>query len=99
MTDIKRDVIRKSIQSKGFRERRKDKRHEKHYLFYKNKWYTHIYVMLSRGSSYKTYPKPLWKRMKDRLYLDSIEELEQFLKCPMTYEKYLSKLRGKEQIP
>jgi len=101
MTDIKRDVIRKSIQKKGFRTKpgRKDKKKEKYFLYFNNKWYTHIYVKISRGNSYKTYSQSLWKRMKDLLQLDTLNEVRQFLECPMTADQYLTKLRNKQQIP
>jgi len=101
MTDIKRDVIRKSVQKKGFKIKpgRKDKAKEKYFLRFNDKWYTHIYVKISRGSGYKTYPQVLWKRMKDLLQLDTLEEVRQFLECPMTAEQYLTKLRNKRQIP
>ncbi len=100
MTDIKRDVIRKSIQKKGFRlkQGRKDKKKEKYFLYFNNKWYTHIYVKISRGNSYKTYSQSLWKRMKDILQLDTLDEVKQFLECPMSYEQYLDKLRRKNQV-
>ncbi len=100
MSDIERTTIIASLKSKGFKYRKQSKKsgHDKYCYFYDNRWHTHIQARISRGSHYKTYPQALWKRMKIRLYLDKLEDVQFLLECPMDAEEYASILREKRQI-
>jgi hypothetical protein len=62
------------------------------------KWYTHIKVLLSRGSGYKTYPLALWKRMRKLLQLERLGEVQALLECPMSSDEYESILKKKGHI-
>ncbi len=98
MKEIRRDVIRKSLIDKGFRE--KECKHHDKYCFYLNgKWYPQIYANLSRGSAYKTYDENLLKLMKKALRLEGLQDVKDLLACPMKKEQYLKILKDKEQLP
>lgn len=98
MGDIKRQTIRRSIINKGFKKRRGKGRHDVYCLFHDGKWYTHIKVLLSRGSGHKTYPMALWKRMRILLQLERLEEVQALLECPMSGDEYESILKKKGHI-
>jgi len=49
---------------------------------------TDIRTFISRGSSYKDYSLPLLKAVKDELKLKTLQELEDFLNCPLSEEDY-----------
>lgn len=89
----KREIIA-ALKRKGFAA---DDSHRNHiYLHYKigNK-YTSVKTFVSRGSGYKTIDDSLLGAMKKQLKLDSLSDLRNLVKCPMSENDYQLILRGK----
>jgi hypothetical protein len=86
MKPIPRDKIEKSFVEKGFvKEEGRD--HRYWYFFYKGEK-TRIKTKISIGSGYKDYGINLLKMIKTQLYLDSLKELDDLLRCPMDGNQY-----------
>ncbi|RKX26102.1 MAG: hypothetical protein DRP45_04420 [Candidatus Zixiibacteriota bacterium] len=98
MADIPRRKIAKSLKAKGFVQTKSGSDHEWFVFCYNDKEYKHIMAKISRGSSYKTYPESLWKRMKIMLRLQKNQEVHDLLTCPMKHEQYLEILRKEGEI-
>ena len=99
MTDIKRDVIHKSLLAKGFKHKKGVSDHDKYCLYVDGKWYTQVFARISRGSGYKTYGEELLSRMRKALCLDKLQDVKDLLGCPMEKEQYLKILKEKKQLP
>lgn len=93
MSQIPRDTIESALPKKGFVEGAKQS-HRYFYHEYKGKR-TGAYTYTSHGSNYKTYGDELLKRMRVQLRLDTLQEVRDFLNCPMTSDVYNHKLMAK----
>ncbi len=89
---IDRREIESSLLSKGFV--REDTHHRYFYHKYKGKR-TGIYTYTLRGKKYKTYITPLLQRMKKELRLDTIKQVIDLYKCPISKEDYNNILKEK----
>jgi len=100
MSDIKRDVIKQSLKTKGFQQAKTGKSddHEWYIFSYNDKKYPQVCVMISRGSGYKTYGDSLIRRMKRGLQLDQHQQVFDLLTCPMTANQYVTVLIQKKII-
>ena len=88
---INRSEIESSLVSKGFV--REDTHHRYFYHEVAEKR-TGISTYTSHGSHYKTYGDNLLKLMRKQLQLDTLTQLVDLLKCPMTgndYKEFLKK--------
>jgi len=92
--NVERSLIESHLKSKGFLEK-KDNPHHRYYHHKYNGKFTGAYAYTSRGSKYKTYDISLIKRMKKELKLDSVREVVDLLKCPMSEEQYNAILQEK----
>ncbi len=93
MKSIPRDKIEKSLGEKGFvKEEGRD--HRFWYFFYKGEK-TRIRTKISTGSGYEDYSINLLKMIKTQLYLDSLKELNDLLRCPMDGNQYAELMLSK----
>lgn len=93
MKSIPRDKIEKSLGEKGFvKEEGRD--HRFWYFLYKGKK-TRVRTKISTGSEHRDYGFPLLKRMKSQLFLDSLKELDDLLRCPMDGNQYAELMLSK----
>lgn len=96
MKSIPRDKIEKSLSEKGFvKEEERD--HRFWYFFYKGKK-TRIRTKISTGSGYRDYRVNLLKRIKSQLFLDSLRELDELLRCPMDGKQYAEIMLNKRVV-
>ncbi len=86
MKTISRDTHERSLAQKGF-EKEDGRDHRFWYFFYQGKR-TAIRMKISTGTGYKDYPISLLKWMKGQLYLDSLGQLDDLLRCPMDGKEY-----------
>jgi hypothetical protein len=92
---IDRNEIESSLVTKGFV--REDTHHRYFYHEMQGKM-SGVFTYTSHGSHYKTYGDNLLKQMKKQLRLDTMSQLTDLLKCPMTGEDYTDFLKKKELI-
>lgn len=92
---IDRKEIESSLVAKGFV--REDTHHRYFYHEVKGKR-TGIQTYTSHGSDFKTYGDNLLKMMKRQLRLDTLTQVVDLLKCPMTGEDYYKNLKKKGLI-
>lgn len=85
--DIERNLLRK-----GFIQEESDHRYFYHEVEGKR---TGAYTCTSRGSGYKVYGTPLLGQMKTQLRLNTIREVADLCKCPISAEDYNELLRKK----
>lgn len=84
------EEVAKALLAKGFRE--EQGRHRKFTFYYQGKR-TQIRTMLSHGS--KTIGGDLLSAVKRQLHLDTLEQLRDFINCPMEYDDYITYLQSK----
>jgi predicted RNA binding protein YcfA (HicA-like mRNA interferase family) len=84
------EEIARALLAKGFQE--EQGRHRKFVLYYQGKR-TNIRTMLSHGS--KDIGKDLLSAIKRQLQFDNLEQLQDFINCPMEYDDYVAHLQGK----
>lgn len=84
-----------ALEEKGFRLERVT-RHSIYYLWVEG-IKTHIYTMVSHGSS-EDIKGNLLSKYKRQLLLNSTQELVNFVECPLTYEGYVDLLKRKGEI-
>ena len=89
---IERRIIESNLPSKGFVK--EDTHHRCFYHEYQGKR-TGAYTYISYGSSYKTYGVALLKRMRKELRLDTIRQVVDLFKCPITGDDYDQILKDK----
>lgn len=87
--------IESSLAKKGFI--RDENHHTYFYHEYKGKR-TRIYTYISHGDKSKTYGNPLLSRMKRQLKLDTLSQVLDLLKCPMSGKEYNHILKDKSLI-
>lgn len=92
---IDKRVIESSLLTKGFVE--EDNHHRYFHHEYQGRR-TGIYTYTSHGSDPKSYGSPLLKMMKKQLKLDTIKQVVNLFKCPMTEEDYNQILKDKGLI-
>lgn len=92
---IDRKEIESSLVAKGFVE--EDTHHRYFYHEIRGKR-TGIHTHTSHGSDFKTYGDNLLKLMKKQLRLDTLSEVADLFKCPMTGEAYNDFLKNKKLI-
>jgi hypothetical protein len=92
---IDRSEIELSLTTKGFL--REDSHHRYFYHEVEGKK-TGISTYTSHGSRYKTYGDNLLSQMKKQLSLDTIGQLFDLFKCPMTGDDYNDFLKGKGML-
>jgi len=96
MKPIPRKKIEKSFAEKGFvKEEGRD--HRFWYFFYKGKK-TRIRAKISTGTGYEDYKINLLKRIKNQLFLDSLKELDDLLRCPMDGKQYAELMLSKKVV-
>jgi len=92
MKPRKTKEISSQLLKKGFMSEKRD--HTFFYLYYKNKK-TSIYTKLSH--SIKEYSDNLLSQMAKQLSLSN-SELEDFIDCPLSYDKFISILLKQNKI-
>lgn len=85
------EEVARALLAKGFREV-SGRRHRKFVLYHQGKQ-TMIRTELSYGS--KNIGGDLLSAIKRQLHLDSLEQLSEFIKCPMEYADYIAHLQSK----
>ena len=92
---IDRNEIESSLIAKGFV--RDDTHHRYFYHEVKGKR-TGLHTYTSHGSDYKTYGDNLLKLMKKQLRLDTLSQVADLFKCPMTGDDYNEIIKRKGLI-
>ena len=92
---IDRNEIESSLVAKGFV--REDSHHRYFYHEIEGKR-TGISTHTSHGSHYKTCRDNLLKQMKRQLWLDTLTQVVDLFKCPMSGKNYNDILKGKELL-
>ena len=90
---IDKKKIERGLKKKGFRA--EPASHMYFYFYYKGKQ-SSISTYTSHGSSkYKVYGDTLLALMKKQLELDTVQDLADLIRCPMTEAKYIEILKSK----
>ena len=89
---LERRIIEASLRKKGFIQEGGDHRYFYHEVRGKR---TGAYAYVSRGSGYKVYSDNLLSAIKKELRLDTLKQVRDFLRCPMSSEEYNSILKSK----
>jgi len=90
---INRSKAIKSLQQKGFR-----KKSSTHHIYFHHEFEgkeTGAYTYVSHSKQKKDISGILLRSMRKQLYLDSIRQAVDLLKCPMDGDTYNSIIRGK----
>ncbi|WP_461863968.1 type II toxin-antitoxin system HicA family toxin [Thermococcus sp.] len=90
---LKADKVRKALVKKGFKE--KKSRHLKFTLYINGKK-QRIWTVMSHSG--KDIPVWLQKRMMKQLKFEAEEDFYNFVKCPMSYEDYVSYLEKRGHL-
>ena len=89
-------LLSRALRKKGFLENKKAD-HVFYYLCYEGKRYP-VRTKISHGRSGSECDKNLLSKIKRQLRLDSIEELLDFIDCPLSEEGYIAILKQKNVI-
>jgi len=92
MAQKDREDIRSALLKKGFYC--KDNDHEYYHFTLNNA----VFTKISRGSKYKTYTDKLLGKIKRQLKLNTSQQLNDFIECPMTLEEYTKILKALKLI-
>ena len=95
MTSYKANDIIKALKKKGFRNT-PSKHHIMLYLFDDNGMQTAIHTWISHD--HKEYSGNLLGEMKRELGLQTSRELDDLIKCPLEYPKYIQLLRERGML-
>lgn len=95
MKSIDRREAESSLGEKGFVC--DDRDHRFWYFWYKGKR-TIVRTKVSTGTQYKTLGNDILIAMKRQLYLDTLSDLKDLLKCPIDLEQYMQILLSKGKI-
>jgi tRNA G46 methylase TrmB len=90
MPSIPRRDIEAALKKKGFIAWATDHRY---YSLWVDGRETSVRTKISTGTGYEDYVDDLLGKVKRQLHLRSLDDLRDFVNCPMTYEAYLSELR------
>lgn len=93
---IERRKMERALARKGFVE---EESHHRYFYHEHNGKRSGAYTYTSRGKAYKTYGVALLKRIRSELKLDSIQQVMDLFKCPMSASDYNDVLRGKSLLP
>lgn len=93
MSQFKTKEIEKALCSKGFEV---NKTHHRMLRLYVNGRKSNIRTKLSHGL--KEYNDSLLGELRKQLKLDNKEQLKDLIKCPMSKEKYIELLTGKNLL-
>jgi len=87
---IERDVIRKNILEKGFKESsgKRNPDHEYYHLYHKGKLIGDVWIKLSRGPNYKEYSNDLLGRQAKMLHINN-KDFQKFVTCEYTKEEFI----------
>ncbi len=97
MTSYKSTVIEAALTKKGFQKTKVNKRiHHKKYTLFVDGRKTSVYTFISHKKM--DYSRNLLSAVKKELCLDTSEELNDLISCPMSYKAYLELLREKDYI-
>ena len=89
---IDRDLIESSLETKGFV---KEETHHRYFYHEVNGKRTSAFTFTSHGSSFKSYGDNLLQKMKKQLRLDSLHQVSDLFKCPMSAGDYNDILKKK----
>lgn len=89
MKPIDAKDLEKALQKKGF-QKHEGGRHTQYYFYYKNKK-TSIRVSISRGSK-SVYSNDLISYVRKEMKLSDNQQLELFVECTLTEDKYIKHL-------
>lgn len=92
---VEKRIIESNLPRKGFVE---ENTHHKYFYHEYQGRRTGIYTYTSHGSKYKTYENNLLGMMKKQLRLDTIRQVVDLFKCPITRDGYNQILKGKGLI-
>jgi len=92
---IDRNDIEASLLTKGFV---KEETHHRYFYHEVEGKRSGIFTYTSHGSHYKTYGDNLLKLIKKQLRLETLGQLFDLVKCPMSSNDYVSLLREKGLI-
>jgi hypothetical protein len=95
MSPLPRREVEHSLTSKGFQSSERD--HEYFFLYVDGRK-TSIRTKLSHGTEYKTLSDQILSKIKRQLRLEKMNELSEFVNCPMSYAMYVAYLRERDQI-
>ena len=90
---IKTRKICSALKKKGFEP---EESHHTFFWFYYNGLRTHIKTRISHGN--EEYEDSLLSAMKKQLQLDSMNDLEDLINCPMSQMDYIKQLHDKNQL-
>jgi len=93
---MKRRELQKALRKKGFIEK-EGGRHTK-YILTENGKKKRVMTIISRGKDKEELGPALVRRIMKQLHFDDPKKFEDFVKCPMSYEDYLTMLREKKVI-
>jgi len=85
------------LAQKGFRSE-EGRRDHRYWFFYHEERKTNIFTKISRGTGYRDYGIDLLNKVKRQLRFDTLEQLQDFIDCPMSGEDYARHLREKELL-
>ncbi len=85
--------IEKALLAKGFKV---EQTHHEYFWFYYNGKRTHIKTRISHGK--KEYGPNLISAIKKQLKLQSKQQIEDLLNCPMSEEDYIELLRSNGEV-
>jgi hypothetical protein len=89
---IERRIIEANLPTKGFV---KEDTHRKYFYHEHHGKRTGAYTYTSHGSSYRVYGNSLLKMMKKQLRLDTIGQVVDLFKCPITGKDFNQILKEK----
>lgn len=92
---VERKVIESNLPRKGFV---KENTHHRYFYHEYSGKRTGAYTYTSHGSKYKDYGVNLLKVMRKHLYLDTIKQVIDLFKCPITKDQYNEILRKKNKL-
>lgn len=87
---IDRSEIESSLVAKGFI---KEDTHHRYFYYEVEGKKSGVFTYTSHGSQYKTIGENLLKQMKKQLRLDTLAQVADLFKCPMTGDDYSEHLR------
>ncbi|QDA31507.1 type II toxin-antitoxin system HicA family toxin [Thermococcus indicus] len=93
---MKRRELQKALRKKGFIEK-EGGRHTK-YILTENGKKKRVMTILSRGKDKEELGPALVKRIMKQLHFNDPKKFDDFVKCPLSYEEYLTMLREKKVI-
>ncbi|HET6453040.1 MAG TPA: hypothetical protein VFI02_01425 [Armatimonadota bacterium] len=91
---ISRQEMVRSLEGKGFVLSDRDQDHDYYYFYHKGKR-TVARTKVSRGTKFRDYNDEMFRLMRSSLKLNTIGEVRDLLKCPLSQGAYADLLKGK----